>query len=114
MYAIRSYYETGGDLVGNQQNLIAIAQCPGLAQILGMVKTHATGALNDGLKDQGGDLLMLCCQQLFQRGHVAGIPGAVEACLRCRYKVMLVITSYSIHYTKLYDPPGSRTPCRRS
>ena len=51
--------------------------------------------------------------------HFAGLPfGLTEENLQARVRgdiLMAVITSYSIHYTKLYDPPwgGIRPRSRR-
>ncbi|MOA48511.1 hypothetical protein D3C78_1712600 [compost metagenome] len=46
--------KTGGDLVGNQQDLVAIAQLPHALQIGWMIDPHPTGSLDYRLQDHRG------------------------------------------------------------
>ena len=48
--------EAGGDLVEDQQHVVALAQCLDVGEVFRRVEPHPPGALDDGLQDHGGDV----------------------------------------------------------
>ena len=55
--------KAGGDLIGDQQDAKGIAKQTHLAQILGMIKTHAARTLDNGFEDHRAQLLMVLLDQ---------------------------------------------------
>ena len=84
MYAIRSYY---GE-VGARERLLELAE------------------------HRGGKRLEAVCRRRARRWRLGGVlAGDVGAAARLLLGVeLLVITSYSIHYTKLYDDLAEEWP----
>ena len=79
----------GGNLVGNQQHLILIAERTCLAQPFGGVKAHSTGALNNGFQNQCCQLTMVLGQQAFELCDIGGCKAAIKGGLRARSKQLL-------------------------
>src|SRR5690554_7896126 len=70
--------KAGGNLIGNQQYLILIAERSRLSQPLRRVKTHASCTLYDWLQNQGSQLMLMVLQQTFQLGNIGGVEGGIE------------------------------------
>ena len=64
--------EAGGYLVEDEVDAVAVAQFAGFAQILRMVKPHASCALHHRLKDHGGYLAPFLFEQIGQGAMSAG------------------------------------------
>ena len=86
MYAIRSYYDVlGVELAVAMKNVIAIAA--GIADGLGMGHNARAAIITRGL----AEISRLAVRRGANPLTLSGLSG------------MGVITSYSIHYTKLYE-----------
>ena len=76
--------KAGGDLIGDQQDALAIAHPADPPEPLGVVHPHAARALNNRLEDHRGDFMAVGGHQTGERRHIPLIPVAVEAALRRR------------------------------
>ena len=81
--------EAGGDLVGDQQDVVTVAQGPDLPQVVRRVETHPPGPLDDGLEDHRRQFVAMACDQVGEFGDVVGLAGLAEAAGRGRGKDLL-------------------------
>ena len=78
--------KAGGDLIGNQQNALAVAHLANTPQPFRMVHPHSAGALDDRFEDHRGDVVAMRRHQPREADHVHLVPLAVETALRGRGK----------------------------
>ena len=76
--------KAGGDLIGNQQNALAVAHPANTPQPFRMVHPHSACALHNRLQDHGGDIMTMCRHESREANHVHLVPLVVEAALRGR------------------------------
>ncbi len=70
--------EAGGDLVGDQQHVVLVAQPTNGGEVRGSVEAHAAGALHDRLEDHGSDLTVVRFEQGCELGDVGGSECLAE------------------------------------
>ena len=104
MYAIRSYYDIVGYVVIHDlssANVLSKPETP-LAKLVKPIQ----------FVRETENCLVLLTHFLTERRHIAMIGdeyGGVNGLVTLEDVLETVITSYSIHYTKLYDHPLGRT-----
>ena len=76
--------KAGGDLIGNQQNALAVAHPANTLQPFRVVHPHPARALHDRFKNDGSNFVTMCRHQSGEADHVHLVPLAVEAALRRR------------------------------
>ncbi len=91
--------EAGGDLIGYQQQPVAIAQRPHLLQIARMVKAHPARTLHNRLEDHRGNVAMVLLRQPGEVAEIGIIPCISETALRRSGKQMLrqIATPQAVH-----------------
>ena len=62
--------KTGGNLIGNQQNLVCITKAAYLAKILRMVKSHAACTLNNGFENDRANRLVMGRQETLKEINI--------------------------------------------
>ena len=65
--------EAGGDLVEDQQDVVAVADRAQVDEIPRVVEPHAARALHDGFDDHGGQFVGVLGQLLLERLAVGGV-----------------------------------------
>ena len=68
--------EAGGDLVEDQQHVVAVADVAQVGQVPRVVEPHAARALHHGLDDHGGQFVGVLGQLLLERRAVGGVVVA--------------------------------------
>ena len=76
--------EAGGDLVGDQQDVVPRAHFPQPAQVFGVVEPHAAGSLHDRFDDHGGQLFVMLFDDFGHRREIAVVPLLSEPDSRLR------------------------------
>jgi hypothetical protein len=74
--------KTGGNLVGDEQHPLLVAQLAHPPQIIGGIEAHATGALDDGLQDDRRQLLAVPPQQGLELRDIGVLAGLAETARR--------------------------------
>ena len=103
MYAIRSYYVT---LDGNQACTHVAYATSEIITIYPITPSSPMAADSDAKAAGGQENIWGTVPVVTQMQSEAGVAGAVHGSLTTG-ALCTVITSYSIHYTKLYDGSGS-------
>ncbi len=81
--------KAGGDFVGDEQYAELVAQGAHPLQVAGVIEAHAASPLHDGLKHDGGDLLVMIRHERRQLHHALLVPLGVEATARRFDKMVL-------------------------
>ncbi len=76
--------KAGCDLIGDQQNAVAITGFTYTLQIARMVKTHSPGTLNDGFQNHRGQLPPMLLDQPDKILCITRIPLVIKTALRRR------------------------------
>ena len=76
--------KTGGDLVGDEEHALFVAQVAHPPQVIRGIETHAPGALDDGLQDDRRQLLTVPPHQVLERRRYRRPAGLAETASRGR------------------------------
>ena len=72
--------EAGGDLVEDQQHVVALAQSLDVVEVFRRVEPHAPGALDDGLEDHRGDFGVVFGQERLHAVDIVRLEGLAGSC----------------------------------